>query len=69
MNEQPIIHDKNKVSIKETAKFVSYNQLGLSLFLEANCTSNVIDKQLFSLLLKMIEDKLSEFEERLDNRD
>lgn len=48
MNE-PYSHEKNKVSIKEpTAKFVTYNDLGLSLFLEANCTSNIIDKQIFA---------------------
>ncbi|CAK65961.1 unnamed protein product (macronuclear) [Paramecium tetraurelia] len=59
----------NKCSIKETAKFIPYNPLGLSLYLEANCNTETISKSIFSQILKMIEDKLLELEERLDNRD
>ncbi|CAD8063692.1 unnamed protein product [Paramecium sonneborni] len=59
----------NKCSIQETSKFITYNPLGFCLFLEANCNKENIDKLLFSQILKMIEDKLLEFEERLDNRD
>ncbi|CAD8155182.1 unnamed protein product [Paramecium octaurelia] len=55
--------------VKEPTEFQQFNPLGLSLFLEANCQQEVIEKQLFSQILKMIEDKLYEIEQRLDNRE
>ncbi|CAD8152764.1 unnamed protein product [Paramecium pentaurelia] len=60
---------QNKCIIKESAEFQQFNPLGLSLFLEANCQQEVISKQLFAQILKMIEDKLLELEQRLDNRE
>ncbi|CAK75841.1 unnamed protein product (macronuclear) [Paramecium tetraurelia] len=61
--------DPNKCILKESAEFQQFNPLGFSLFLEANCQQEVIAKQLFAQILKMIEDKLLELEQRLDNRE
>ncbi|CAD8149512.1 unnamed protein product [Paramecium pentaurelia] len=58
-----------KYSIKESIEFQQFNPLGLSLFLEANCQQELIAKQIFAPILKMIEDKLLEIDQRLDNRD
>ncbi|CAD8152985.1 unnamed protein product [Paramecium octaurelia] len=70
LQEQPIQEqDPNKCILKETAEFQQFNPLGFSLFLEANCQQEVIAKQLFAQILKMIEDKLLELEQRLDNRE
>ncbi|CAD8066880.1 unnamed protein product [Paramecium sonneborni] len=61
--------DPNKQINKDSGGLMDFNPLGLSLFLEANNQQEVINKKIFAQILKMIEDKLLELEQRLDNRD
>ncbi|CAK75587.1 unnamed protein product (macronuclear) [Paramecium tetraurelia] len=68
-NQFTLDEQSKKYQVKESNELQQFNPLGLSLYLEANCQQDVIAKQLFSQILKMIEDKLYEIEQRLDNRE
>ncbi|CAD8093364.1 unnamed protein product [Paramecium sonneborni] len=56
---------------QEDVQHSQYNQLGISLYYDANITGNeqFVSNKLFRSILKNIEDKLLELETRMDNKD
>ncbi|CAD8181988.1 unnamed protein product [Paramecium pentaurelia] len=56
---------------REDIHHSQYNQLGISLYYDANITGNeqFVSNSLFRSILKNIEDKLLELETRIDNKD
>ncbi|CAK88858.1 unnamed protein product (macronuclear) [Paramecium tetraurelia] len=56
---------------REDTHHSQYNQLGISLYYDANITGNeqFVSNQLFRSILKNIEEKLLELETRIDNKD
>ncbi|CAD8082183.1 unnamed protein product [Paramecium sonneborni] len=72
-NEQYKIKSQSNINRfeREDIQHSFYNQLGISLYYDANITGNeqFVSNQLFRSILKNIEDKLLELETRLDNKD